>query len=173
MGKRGSKVSKEDYGHGKDCKTVSNCCVVVYDQSHNKAFFFRLYDIGTWKAEEYRNVILFFFHFIIDGFNVAGRTYRPEMKIWAALAYLVRAYVLPDDEFYTNHKESDLVDTADTLLRNIEGNYGKEVMSYNVHQISHFHWFREGGNFAGRSAFPAEGMYSQIRRGFCEGKNLD
>jgi hypothetical protein len=131
-----------------------------------------LTEIGSYKAEEYRNLLLFFFPFILQSFENAGRRlYRPERQIFAALAYLVRAYVLPDREYAALDQEH-LIATAETLLTHIEANYGMKVMSYNNHQIRHFNLFRKRGNFAKRSAFPAEGMFAQVRRGFEPGKKL-
>ena len=91
------------------------------------------------------------------------------MKIWEQFAYLVRAVVLPDIEYEGLNKDH-LNATVKSFLKNVEDNYGVEVMNYNLHAFSHNVLFRERGNLAARSAFGPEGMYSLIRRGFVEGR---
>jgi hypothetical protein len=140
------------------------------NEAQTKLYYhFRTSAFPSWKGEEHRNFVLFYFHFAIEQFQRDGPAFDPEVQIWEQFAYLVRAVVLPDIE-YEGLNRQHLDATVKSFMKNVEANYGVGVMSYNLHAFSHNLHFRERGNLAARSAFGPEGMYSLIRRGFVEGR---
>ena len=85
---------------------------------------FRNLDLGVMKAQEYRNVIMYFFPIVInciqDGFN-------KEKQIWLYLTYIFRACTLPNKEF-ENIPNSVIEHAAKKFYKNFEIIYGKKKL---------------------------------------------
>lgn len=112
--------------------------------------------LGSWKTEEYRNLILFYFPALrSDPFP------RPLMDIWMGLAYAIRALCLDDEEYA---HVSSVNDVFMHVYRSWESYFGAENCTYNLHLTSHLVLIRQHrGQLPTWSAFPFEGMYSRLR----------
>lgn len=123
-------------------------------------------DPADWKAEEYRNLILFYFPVL---FTVASSSRDAEsLKIWLTLAFLIRAYVLPEKEFKFVSK-SLLQQCQRRFIQKIRKVHGEYNCLYNFHMILHLDLIRQHGPLSKTSSFPYESMFSKIRDSFVPG----
>ena len=53
-------------------------------------------DFAVYKAEEFRNLILFFVPHVLECLEPNAK----ERQLWLYLCFMIRACVLPDDEFF-------------------------------------------------------------------------
>ena len=127
---------------------------------------FRNLDLGVMKAQEYRNVILFFFDIVL---NCIPDTYTREKKVWLQLAYILRACVLPNKEF-KNVSENVILATSKSFYKNYEAVYGEKNCTYSIHLIGN-HLLDIKGNvpLTERSAFKYENFYGELRNLFQPG----
>lgn len=127
----------------------------------------RVMDYSNWKAEEWRNLILFLHPIVVQVIPDDG--HRQERELWLYLAYYVRAYVLPEEEFQ-HHSDHEL---RDVKMRWYELHYrlfGMENCPYNVHVFTHLKYVREKGDpLTETSAYPFEGFFATMRRSFTPG----
>ena len=80
-----------------DYNILINSCQVPREFSRRC----RNLDLSVMKAQEYRNVVLFFFLFVIQ---CIPNTFSKEISVWLCLAFITRACILPNNEFETlNH----------------------------------------------------------------------
>lgn len=119
----------------------------------------RKLDLGSFKAEEYRNIVLFFFPIMVASLEDS----RCEMKLWAYLSYIVRAYCLPDVEFEYVSKR-DLQHYVTRFHELLQNKYGVSEMIYNMHIFHHLNYVRDQGALPTHSAFPYEGSFAELRR---------
>ena len=116
-------------------------------------------EVGCYKAEEYRNLCLILFPLLIK--HCEGRS--DFVKLWTYLAFLTRAYVLPDDE-YSHVSKGDLRVFRHRFLQRMQGTFGRRVMHYNTHIMLHLDTIRQEGNLADNSAFLFEKSFSLLRK---------
>ena len=88
----------------------------------------RSLDFSVLKAQEFRNIILFFFPFVIDCFAPTDK----ETRLWLLLAYSLRASVLPSVET-ENINFNDIGECADKFYVLYEKLFGPTNCSYNTH----------------------------------------
>ena len=122
-------------------------------------------DTAVWKAEEYRNLILFLWPAIIENLPLERNR---DKKLWLLLVFCIRSYVLPAREFRLVN--SSLLEKAQTTIVDLIGRiHGHGNATYNVHQLTHLALIRQKGPLCKTSAFPFEDMFSFIRNGFFPG----
>lgn len=95
-------------------------------------------DHANYKAEEYRNFMLFFFPLTWDLFPT--QTYN--VNLWKTLGFLSRAYTLPDDE-YRMIRPQYLISLQTLFVKLIRTHHGKWGCTYNIHLVLHLHYIRE------------------------------
>ena len=125
----------------------------------------RSLDFSVWKGQEYRNLILFLFPLVI---NCIDRNAK-ERRLWLLLAFMIRACVLPSDEF---HKVSliDIEYCCSEFYKLYEELFGPCNCSYNTHVVScHLIEIRAHGPLTFTSAFGFENFYGEVRHSFCPG----
>ncbi len=115
------------------------------------------------KAEEYRNIWLFFFPIMLEQL-----TDKLARKVWARLAFLMRAYYFPDRE-YAGLGKQYLKDMGSALLKSWIEAFGEANCTYNVHHVLHLPTTREAGQFTDISAVPYESSFANVRRSFVAG----
>ena len=120
-------------------------------------------DVGIIKAQEYRNYILFFFIIII---KCIDDDFPKEKMIWLYLAFVIRACVIPNNEF-------DFIDVNDIkractkLYSLFEKCFGEKNCSYSIHVVvSHVLKIRGAKPLTARSAFRYESFYSEMKNLF-------
>ena len=123
-------------------------------------------DFGVMKAQEFRNLILFYFNLVLE---CIPDTFPKEQKLWLQLAYFMRACVLPNKEF-NEIPEMLITNTATSFYKNFETIYGPKQCSYSVHVIaSHIQQIRGDVPLPEMSAFKFENFYSELRNLFQPG----
>lgn len=130
--------------------------------------------LGVWKAEEFRNLILFFFPVVLELLEkMRDKAPTREVELakgcWTSLAVALRACCLSDEEFKFVSKdgvEQHQTNYIDCFRRlHVTPNY----CTYNTHQVLHLLTLRETGPLPENSAFPFEGSYNRLRRSFVAG----
>ena len=125
----------------------------------------RQLDLSVMKAQELRNVILFYF--IIVRINL--QSHDKEIKVWEMLAYMVRACVLPEDEF-ANVDENHIKICQKNFYMLFQQLYGVKNCSYSIHVVaSHILLMRALGPLTESSAFRFESFYGELRQSFQPG----
>ena len=88
--------------------------------------------------------------------------------------FLIRAYILPDEEY--NCLKTNLMGSNTSLgelmlqwEKAYEELFGTEEMVYNVHLWTHAEIIRKQGALPLRSAFPFEGLYSDFKKKYADG----
>ena len=126
----------------------------------------RQLDFGVMKAQEFRNLILFFFPIVLD---CIPDEYKQEKKVWLQLTFILRACVLPNNEF--EHISNNVIrDVATSFYKNYEAIYGKKNCTYSIHLIAaHILDIRGQVPLTDRSAFKYENFYSELHNLFQPG----
>lgn len=147
----------------------------LFNAAMKKIQFFREFsrrcrnlDLSIIKAQEYRNIILFFFMIVI---NCIEDGFQNEKRIWLYLAFIFRACVLPNNEF-------DLIDpihvknASKKFYSLFEKAFSKTNCTYSVHVFaSHNLRIRGDKPFTETSAFKFESFYSEMKNLFQPGTN--
>ena len=123
-------------------------------------------DTAIYKAQEYRNILLFYFPIILENIPEA---YKKERQLWLALVFMVRACVIPNEEF--DNVSNDTIINACELFFNLYFElFGQKNCTYSIHVVSS-HILKMRGNvpFTERSAFPFESFYSEMKQMFKPG----
>ena len=118
------------------------------------------------KASEFRNLLIFFFPIVLDCIE---DEYSNDKKMWLHLAYMIRACVLPNEEFSKINVE--VVENACKIFYQLyEELYGQINCTYSIHTSSS-HLLRIKGSrpLTYKSAFKFEGFFSELRNLFQPG----
>ena len=122
-------------------------------------------DFAIMKGQEFRNIILFFFPVVINCIKNSEK----EKKVWLLLAYMIRACILPTDEFHCVDLQN-LLNSCRQFYELYESLYGQLNCSYNTHIVgSHLIEMRAHGPLTFTSAFIFESFYGELRRSFVPG----
>ena len=125
-------------------------------------------DFKVMKGEEFRNLVLFFFPFVLDSIPENTRDAKFERKLWLIFVFQIRAYVMPDDE-YANVNSCHLDNCLDDFAILFEHLFGTSNSSYNIHMMSHLKKVRSRGKFTDTSTFKQESYYGEMRRSYVTG----
>ena len=125
-------------------------------------------DFKVMKGEEFRNVILFFFPFVLETIKEDSRDAKSERKLWMVFVFQIRAYVLPDQE-YSNVSNDELDMCTNEFAILFEHLYGTSNSSYNIHMMSHLKQVRSKGKLTDTSTFKHESYYGEMRRSYVAG----
>lgn len=125
----------------------------------------RKLDFSVMKAEELRNIGLFFFPHVLQCIEPNAK----ERRLWLLLAYLLRSCTIPSNEF----KPIDL-NVIDTVCREFyilyEELFGSNNCTYNTHVFgTHLMEMRVHGPLTLTSAFGFETFYGEMRNSFTPG----
>ena len=123
-------------------------------------------DFSVLKAQEFRNIILFYFKIVIDCIE---EEYVNERRVWLFLAYMLRACVIPQNEFQ-NVNLADIDTCAKKFYTLYEQLFTQMNCTYNTHIIgAHMIEMRVHGPLTLTSAFGFESFYGEIRNSFVPG----
>lgn len=125
----------------------------------------RRLDLSVMKAQELRNVLIFYFPIVTKCLEKNDK----EIKIWQMLAFMVRSCIIPDNEFLNVNINS--VKYCQKQFYNLyEQLYGPKNCTYSIHvAISHVLHIRKYGPLTETSAFRFESFYAELRRSFQPG----
>ena len=122
-------------------------------------------DLSVMKGQEMRNIIIVFFPIVIECIEGTAK----ERRLWLLLAYLVRACILPNDEF-DELVMSVLKYCGDQFYDLYEKLFGVSNCAYYTHMIgSHMPEIRCHGPLTLTSAFGFESFYGEVRHSFTPG----
>lgn len=125
----------------------------------------RKLDLAVLKAQELRNILLFFFPIITKCLNNSEK----EVKLWEMLAFMIRACILPQEE-YLNVNINQIKYCQKTFYSSYEQLYGLKNCTLTVHVvIAHLLNMRHYGPLTESSAFRFEAFYSELRHAFQPG----
>ena len=124
----------------------------------------RKLDLAVMKAQEMRNIVLFFFSLITE-----GMTDEKEVKLWEMLAFAVRACILPENE-YANVNIEHIKYCMKNFYVLYQQLFGAQNCTYSIHVFcSHLMKMRKAGPLTQTSAFKFEAFYAELRRAFQPG----
>ena len=120
---------------------------------------------AVMKATEFRNILIFFFPHVLQCIEPDAK----ERKVWLLLVYLVRACIIPANEF----KNIDLAIIefcGDKFYSLYEALFGSINCTYNTHVVgTHMLEMRFHGPLTMTSSFPFESFYGELRQAFVPG----
>ena len=123
-------------------------------------------DFSVMKAAEFRNCLIFFFPIIIDCIE---DEFPEEKKIWLHLAFMIRACIIPNDEF-TNVNLNDVSNACLQFYKLFEQEFGQHNCTYSIHVVgSHLLQIRGNRPLTFKSAFKFESFFSEMRNLFHPG----
>ena len=125
----------------------------------------RKLDLAVLKAQELRNILIFFFPIITK--SLEG--YDREIKLWELLSFMIRACILPESE-YANVNVNHIKYCQKNFYTTYQSLYGKRNCTYSIHVvIAHLIQMRAMGPLTEVSAFKFESFYAELRRSFQPG----
>lgn len=123
-------------------------------------------DFGVMKALEFRNLLIFYFPIVLDCID---DVYKNEKRMWLHLVYMIRACVLPNNEFVA--VDNDLVESACKKFYILyEKTYGTQNCTYSIH-VTGSHLLKVRGNrpLTFKSAFKFENFFAEMKHLFHPG----
>lgn len=122
-------------------------------------------DFAVLKAQEFRNLSLFFFPIIVDSIETGAK----ERNLWLLLSYSLRGCTIPNNEFKKIDKDTinNCMEKFYVLFQNL---FGEINCSYSIHVFcSHLMIIRGDNPLTENSAFPYESFYGEMRKCFVPG----
>ena len=139
-------------------------CLVQGVREFNRRF--RNLDFGVLKAQEFRNIALFFFPIIL---HCIPEEYKQERKLWLQLTYILRSCSITNKEFDLIH-DNIIESLGNSFYKNYEAVYGKSNCTYSIHLIAaHALKIRGEEPLTCKSAFLYENFYAELRNLFQPG----
>lgn len=125
----------------------------------------RSLDFSVMKGQEFRNIILFYFPLVLKCIEPQAK----ERRIWLLLAYMVRACVLPNEEYQCF--DPKVVDYCGKHFYTLyEHLFHARNCTYNTHIVgAHMPQMRLHGPLTLTSAFGFESFYGEMRHSFTPG----
>lgn len=125
----------------------------------------RALDFAVFKAIEFRNILIFYFPFVLECIEKPNK----ERNLWLWLAFAIRACVLPENEF--NHvSQISIESSCQKFYETYENLFGKRNCTYSTHTLlSHLLQIRLQGPLTETSAFVFESFYGELRNSFVPG----
>lgn len=125
----------------------------------------RQLDFSVFKAQEFRNIVLFFFKVVVDSLEPECK----ERKLWYMLAFMIRSCVIPNNEFNLVSK-SEIKSTCDRFYVLYQQLFSEKNCTYSIHIVSsHLLQIRGDNPLTERSAFAFESFYGELRNSFVPG----
>lgn len=122
-------------------------------------------DFSVFKAEEFRNLILFFFPHVLECLEESAK----ERDAWLYLAFMIRACVLPDNEYF-NVNVTQISIACKKFYQIYERLFGCFNCTYSTHVLCcHLLQIRQLGPLTETSAFKFESFYGELRNSFTPG----
>lgn len=122
-------------------------------------------DFAVLKAQEMRNIILFYFAIVVQSIEPEAK----ERRLWFLLAFMIRACTLPELEFQ-NVNQAELQSACKQFYILYEKLFTPKNCTYSIHVlVSHLLLIRSQGPFTSTSAFIFESFYSEMRNSFKTG----
>ena len=142
-----------------------NLCMLVTKVVREFSRRARKLDFSVMKAQELRNLLLFFFPHILQCIEPNAK----ERRLWLLLVFITRSCILPSEEFHIHML--DLIEAASSEFYTLyEKLFGPSNCTYNTHVVgSHMIDMRAHGPLTETSAFAFEGFYGEMCKAFAPG----
>ena len=161
VGLNRNRLTKRKLSSTKLFNTLMAATKVVFEFSRRS----RDLDFAVYKAEEFRNLILFFFPHVLSCIEDEAK----ERELWLYLAFMIRSCVIPDSEYF-NVSASHIYHACEKFYKIYEKIFGVTNCSYSIHVLcSHLLQIRQLGPLTETSAFKFESFYGEIRNSFTPG----
>ena len=122
-------------------------------------------DFSVYKAEEFRNLIMFYFPHVLACLPDSAK----EANLWQYLAFMIRSCTIPDSEYF-NINVNQISHACRKFYIIYETIFGSINCSYSTHVLcSHLPQIRQLGPLTETSAFKFESFYGEIRNSFYPG----
>ena len=126
----------------------------------------RYLDFSVFKAQDYRNLLLFFFPIVIECIEIE---FVKERKLWLSLVFIIRACILPNNE-YENVQQRTIYAACELFYNLYEEVYGAKNCTYSIHIVgSHILKIRGNCPLTEKSAFMFESYFSEMKNLFQPG----
>lgn len=113
-------------------------------------------DFAVMKASEFRNILLFLFPIVLDCIEPE---YNNEKKVWLHLVFIIRACIIPNEEFRVVN-DNDVLSACAKFYKLYEQCYGTQNCTYSIHVvISHILKIRGNRPLTYKSAFKFESFF--------------
>ena len=123
-------------------------------------------DFSVYKAQEFRNIIIFFFPIVI---KCIESSFTDEIRLWYYLAFMVRSCIIPNAEF-RSIPDKKIISACENFYRIFEKIYGKKNCTYSVHVVaSHLLLIRGSQPLTFKSAFKFESFFSEMKNLYVPG----
>ena len=164
VGESRKRITKRKLSNPEDFNKIMNEVKVPSEFSRRG----RSMDFKVMKGEEFRNIVIYFFPIIVSCILGTTNDIIRERRIWLTFSYLIRAYVLPQNE-YINVSQRVLQQCIQQFMKLFEDVYGSSNCSYNIHMMCHLQQVRRRGPLTETSTFKTESYYSEMRRSYQAG----
>ena len=116
-------------------------------------------DLGVMKAQEFRNMCLFFVPIIID---CIPSSFKKEIQLWLHIWFMIRSCIIPNCEF--EHVANHEIDHSwQQFYKLFEETHGKTNCTYSIHVVaSHLLDIRGKQPLTERSSFSFDNFFSEI-----------
>ena len=142
-----------------------NECMKNVKMFHESSRRARKLDLSVMKAQELRNTLIFFFPIVTKCLEGSEK----EIKLWEMLAFMIRACILPEEEF-AGVNINQIKYCQKQFYSIYQQLYGVRNCTYSVHVvISHLLLMRALGPLTESSAFRFESFYAELRNSFQPG----
>ena len=147
----------------RSCTEEFNKCMIETKVTRETSRRARQLDFSVMKAQELRNICLFFFPHVLQCLEPNAK----ERKLWILLAFMIRSCVLPSSENFDIDAVKDACSQFYCLYENL---FGLTNCTYNTHVVcSHLIEMRVHGPLTLTSAFGFEAFYGEMRHSFTPG----
>lgn len=125
-------------------------------------------EAAVLKASQWLNVAVHLFPLILEELEFVRNAGRAR-DVWALLSFLLRAYLLNDEEYGRVRAKYDLEELHEILEEAYIETFSDWNMTYNMHSIGHSPMSRKEHPFTLVSAFKFESSYGELIRKWCPG----
>ena len=161
VGLNRSRITKRKLSSTKDFNILMAKTKVVTEFSRRS----RDLDFSVFKAEEFRNLILFFFPHVLSCIEKNAR----ERDLWLYLAFMARSCSIPDSEYFSININQISI-ACQKFYKLYEKLFGSINCTYSIHVLCcHLMQLRQLGPITETSAFKFESFYGEIRNSFYPG----
>ena len=156
-----SRITKRKLSSTKEFNSLMAKTKVVFEFSRRA----RDLDFSVYKAEEFRNLVVFFFPHVLECIEKSAK----ERECWLYLSFMIRACILPDKEYF-NVNNNEIKTACNKFYKIYEKLFGYSNCTYSLHVLCcHLLEIRQLGPFTETSAFKFESFYGEIRNSFTPG----
>ena len=161
VGTNRERITKRKLSSTKQFNELMSKTKVFYEFSRRA----RDLDFAVFKAEEFRNMVLFFFPHVLECLEPNAK----ERELWLYLAFMIRACVLPDNEYF-NVNSTQISNACKSFYKLYQSLFGECNCTYSIHVLCcHLLQIRQLGPLTETSAFKFESFYGEIRNSFTPG----